>query len=321
MSGRILVIGGTGTMGARVVARLLTTTLSTVTVLSRSPDSPRVRALAESGGDRVIVRPGNLDDPNSIRDAMRGVGWVFCNTDFFATASVPGEIGQGITALEAARDAGVERFVYSSLDSAAALTGGTIPVPHFDAKAAVAAWITAQRSDEMMRQTVDGWFTKHVSVLTTAPYYENLTTRLAPARGRLSDGRDGLIFTLPLGDSGRYPLIGLDDIAWFADFMLHSWQSWGARDLAVAADSLTGHQIARTVEDVTGTPAEYVELPLDVLQASIPGVGHDYAAMARFIQHHDLVTETRDLPMLRRIHPEIRTFADWLRASGAFTTG
>ncbi|MER6694398.1 hypothetical protein [Streptomyces minutiscleroticus] len=34
----------------------------------------------------------------------------------------------------------------------------------------------------------DGWYSRHVAVLVTAPYYENLHT-LAPQRTRLPDGR------------------------------------------------------------------------------------------------------------------------------------
>ncbi|HWO61280.1 MAG TPA: hypothetical protein VNO31_14725 [Umezawaea sp.] len=32
----------------------------------------------------------------------------------------------------------------------------------------------------MMREEVDGWYTHHVSVLTTAPYFENFHLGLVP---------------------------------------------------------------------------------------------------------------------------------------------
>ncbi|OCF86106.1 NmrA family NAD(P)-binding protein [Nocardia brasiliensis] len=309
-----LVVGGTGAMGGAVVRRLLRSPGDTVTVLTRDPRSDKAAGLVAGGGGRVRVRQGDLDDPDSIRAAVADVEWVFCNTDFWSGASVLGEYRRGLAVLEAARAARVERFLWSSLDSAVTRTGGSIPVPHFDAKAAVAAHIDMLRSDEMMREVDDGWYSEHVSILTTAPYFENLRERLAPQQDLLADGRSGLVFALPLGN-GRYPLIGLDDIAWFADFMFRHWQSWGARDLAVIADSLTGDEIAAAVERVTGTPCRYRAIPPDALRASMPGVGHDYAAMFRFFQARDVIGLDRNLAHLRQLHPELMTFEDWLRAS------
>jgi hypothetical protein len=72
---------------------------------------------------------------------MRGVDRVFADTNFFAAADVLTEYRQGADLLAAAREAGVDRFIRSSLDAAATLTGGANPVPHYDTKAAVAAHI------------------------------------------------------------------------------------------------------------------------------------------------------------------------------------
>ncbi|MEV0405489.1 NmrA/HSCARG family protein [Actinoallomurus sp. NPDC050550] len=313
--GDTLVIGGTGAMGRRVVSRLLESPDATVAVLTRDPRSERATDLLARGGGRVRMLQGHLDDPGSIHAAVSDVDQVFCNTDFFSSGSVLGEHRQGITVLEAAKAAGVERFIWSSLDSAVTLTNGAIPVPHYDAKAAVAAHINLLRSEEMMREEKDGWYSEHVSILTTSPYFENLRVRLAPGRGPLPDGRSGLLFSLPLG-TGKYPLIGLDDIARFSDFMFKHWQSWGSRDLAVTGDSLTGEEIAATFERVTGTPCGYNPVPLDVLRSSIPDVGHDYSAMFQFFQARDVFGLDRDIPLLREIHPEMMTFEGWLRWTG-----
>ena len=167
-----------------------------------------------------------------------------------------------------------------------------------------------------MRREGDGFFTHHVSILTTAPYFENLAGKLAPTRRSPRDDCDELRFDLPLG-SGRYPLIALDDIAWFVDHMLCHWQSWGARDLAVVGDSLTGREIAATVEEVAGIACEYEDLPLEVLAASMPGFGHDYAALATFLQSRDVFALDRDIIALRRLHPGLQTFRDWLGGGGA----
>ncbi len=123
------------------------------------------------------------------------------------------------------------------------------------------------------------------------------------------------MFGIPLGE-GRYPLIGLDDIAWFAAHTFDHWHTGESRDLAIAADSLTGPEIAAAFERVTGTPAAYVPVPLDVLRSSVPDFGHDLAAMFEFFQTRDLVALDRDLPSLRALHPGLLGFEEWLRATG-----
>ncbi|MGV9855964.1 NmrA family NAD(P)-binding protein [Streptomyces sp. NPDC003442] len=303
---RILVVGGTGAMGGHVIQRLLTTTDTAITVPTRDPGSAHATELAATAPDRVeLVHSDTAGLDVLVERADR----VFANTDFFATGSAVGEYRQGLHLLAAAEAAGVERFIWSSLDSAVSLTGH--PVPHFDSKAAVAAHIDLMRSEEMLRKETDGWYTNHVSVLTTAPYFENLRYRLTPQ----PDGRGGLTFTLPLG-AAHYPLIALDDIAWFTGHMFDNWQSWGARDLAVIGDSLTGDEIAATFARVTGVPSAYTPMPHDDLRAALPDFGHDYVAMFQFFADRDLYTRDRDITLLRRLHPDVMTFEGWLRRTG-----
>ncbi|WP_263406812.1 NmrA family NAD(P)-binding protein [Streptomyces kanamyceticus] len=105
-------------------------------------------------------------------------------------------------------------------------------------------------------------------------------------------------------------------MAWFACHMFDNWQSWGARDLAVIGDSLTGDEIAAAFARVTGTPSAYVPMPHDELHAAVPDFSHDYAAMFQFFADRDLYARDRDIPLLRRLHPDLMTFEDWLRHTG-----
>lgn len=310
---KALVIGGTGTMGAAVARRLAARPDTDVAVLTRDPAGDRAKAV-QAAGDIELVR-GDLDDQAALDAAMNGVGAVFCNTDFFSTASPSSEHEQGLRALEAAERAGVDQFVWSSLDSAVTLTDGRIPVPHYDAKAAVEAHIGLRRSGEMMRQETDGWYSRHVAVLVTAPYYENFQGGMAPTAGELPDGRNGVTFHIPMG-TGAYPLIAVDDIAWYTAHVLDNWERWAGRTLRIVGDSLTGEQVAKTFEAVTGVPAAYDDLPLDALRAMIPGVGHDLAAMFEFFQDYDVASRARDIAALRAIHPELMSFDGWLRSTG-----
>jgi len=310
---RVLIIGGTGAMGARVARRLADRPGTEVSVLTRDPGSER--ATAVQSDKRVRLLRGDLNDPAGLRAAMSGVDEVFCNTDFFSTLSPASEYEQGLQALNAAQKVGVGKFVWSSLDNAATLTDGRIPVPHYDAKAAVEAHIGLRRSEEMMRQEIDGWYTRNVAVLVTAPYYENFQAGLAPTAGELPDGRDGVTFNIPLGSSS-YPLVALDDIAWFGEHVLERWDRWAGRTLRIVGDSPTGLEIAATFERVTGIASAYEDLPLQALQDMVPGVGHDLAAMFAFFQDFDVAGRARDVHALREIYPDLMTFEGWLLATG-----
>jgi len=151
MTSTTLVIGATGAMGRPVVRILLSDPDRNVRIFTRDPTGRQARALVEAGQGRVEVATGSVDDEASLAAAMAGAAAVFCNTDFFSTASPLREYEQGLRVLRAAQAAGVDHLVWSSLDNAAVITGGRVPVPHYDAKGAVEAWIGLMRSEEFMR--------------------------------------------------------------------------------------------------------------------------------------------------------------------------
>lgn len=311
----ILLIGGTGAMGSAVLQALLERTAYDVRILTRDPDSARARGLVEAGGRRVGLMRGNLDDAESLVAAMTGIEAVFCNTDFWSSGNPVREYQQGLNALNAARAANIEHFIWSSLDSAIGLTNGHVAAPHFDSKAAVEGWINLMQADEFMRKDTNGWFSRSVSVLVTTPYFQNFQFRVLPIPGKLSDGRNGLIFNIALG-KGRYPLIALEDIGWFVCQMLEDRDRWAGRTLRVIGEALSGQDIASTFERMTGIPAEYRDVPLQTLRDNMPDTGHDLAGMFEFFQKFDVQDRARDVAELRRIHPQLMNFAGWLKASG-----
>ncbi|MEJ0091884.1 MAG: NmrA family NAD(P)-binding protein [Methylocella sp.] len=99
---KILVIGGTGTVGSLVVQGLVAKGFSPL-VLSRSP------AKAAKLPEGAILVAGDLLDPYAARDAFKDVDRVF-----MVNAASTSEAFEGVTAVLLAKDAGVKRFVYSS---------------------------------------------------------------------------------------------------------------------------------------------------------------------------------------------------------------
>jgi uncharacterized protein YbjT (DUF2867 family) len=311
----ILVIGATGAMGRPIVRRLLADENNwRIRALTRNPESSHAQELLEMGanGNRVELVKGDTNDLASVAAAMSGIYGVFCNTNFWQDCMVTTEREQGLQMLEAARQAGVQHFVYSSLDSCVTLSHGRIPVPHFDAKAAVEHEINWRRSDEFMRQEADGWYSRHVTVLVTLPYIENVKQFAVPERGTLSDGREGVIFRLPLADA-QWSMVALDDIAFFTAYVFAHPDEWGGRTLPIGSDSLTFQEIAAILERVSGVPAEYRPMTLEEYAAlGFPNV-HDVINMLRFCIEYGM---PRSRESLRKIHPDLMTFEQWVKKTG-----
>ena len=113
----ILVTGATGTVGRQVVEQLVKRGAD-VRALVRDPAKANFPA-------SVAVAQGDLLDVDSLRSALSGV-----STLFLLNAVVPDEFTQALTALNLAREAGIERFVYLSVIHSDLY----VNVPHFAGK-------------------------------------------------------------------------------------------------------------------------------------------------------------------------------------------
>lgn len=317
----ILVFGATGAMGSYVVKHLLKDKENNwqIRAFTRNPDSSHARSLVEQNRDslgyaernRVELTQGDLNDYDSITAAMKDVYGVFCNTNFWVGGSVATERKIGLDVLDVARKAEVQHFIYSSLDACAHISQGKVPVPHFDAKASVEHEIDWRRSEEFMQQE-PGWYSSSVSVLKTLAYFENLFAFMRPQQGKLSDGREGLIFSVPAADA-PYPFIALDDIGWFTTYMFAHRDTWVGRTLEVGGDRLSFARLAAIFEKVTRIPAEYQPMSdEDFLALDMPNV-HDPLNQFRF---HRQYGPYRNHEELKKIHPKLMNFEAWLRHSG-----
>src|ERR1035438_4145980 len=110
----ILVTGATGQQGGAVARHLLKQPSFAVRALTRDSAKPAARALEQSGAE--VIR-GDLDDPAAVRRALEGVYGVF-SVQNFMEAGFDGEIRQGKLIADAAKAAGAQHFVYSSVVSA-----------------------------------------------------------------------------------------------------------------------------------------------------------------------------------------------------------
>src|SRR5258708_32420799 len=87
---RVLVVGATGKQGGAVAQHLLGAGML-VRALTRNPDKPAARTLADRGAEDVA---GDLGDADSVRRALAGVSAGFCVTHFYE-ARYAREVSQG----------------------------------------------------------------------------------------------------------------------------------------------------------------------------------------------------------------------------------
>ena len=125
----ILITGATGQQGG-ATARALAGKGFTLRAMTRNPGSAAARALAAATGAELVK--GELDDEASLKAALSGAWGAYAVQNTW-TAGVEGEEAQGKRLATAAREAGVQHFVYASVASADRKTG----IPHFDNKARV----------------------------------------------------------------------------------------------------------------------------------------------------------------------------------------
>src|SRR5260370_34332777 len=121
----VFVTGATGKQGGSVVRHMVGRSWN-LRALTRDSHSRAARALRDQG---VEVVQGALEDPASFEAALRGVYGVYSVQDFW-TVGAKREVIQGKNLADAAKRAGVEHFVYSSVGGAERNTG----IDHWESK-------------------------------------------------------------------------------------------------------------------------------------------------------------------------------------------
>lgn len=277
ISSPILVLGGTGRQGG-ATARELLRRGHAVRVLVRDRQAVAARALGARGAELVL---GDLDDGVSLRSAMRDAHGVFSVQTFRGAGGVVAEERQGKAVADAAAACGVAHVVYSSVGGVERLSG----IPHFESK-----WRIEEYLNELGLP---------VTVLRPAMFYE-MFHDIAPR-----PANDRAMLGLWVRPEVPIQMIGVDDIGAFAADAFEQPEFWLGRRLEIAADELTGPQLAEAFARVTGVDTYYRGLPIDGLRAARA----DLAAMFEWLDRDGYHA---DLPELRRLRPDLRRFASWL---------
>jgi uncharacterized protein YbjT (DUF2867 family) len=272
----ILVMGATGQQGGAVLRHLQGKGF-TLRAMTRKPDGDKARALARAG---VEVLAGDFDDDASLARALAGAWGVFAVQNTWE-AGVEREEAQGKRVARAARTAGVQHFVYSSVGSAHRATG----IPHFENK-----W----RIEGVVREL---GFPSHV-ILRPVFFMENLVSPW------FLHG-DSLVSTLP--EETRLQMIAVDDIGKFGALVFEKAAAYNRREIDLAGDAITLPAAAAGLSEALGKKITYVKIPLDEVRKN----SEDFAIMLDWFVRVGYNADIEGVARETGIRP--RRFADWIR--------
>jgi len=289
----VCVLGATGAQGSSVCEALLKDGQYSVRGVSRNPDSKKSKALTERGVEMVR---GDTADKASLVLAFRHCFAVFGVTNYWDPSVGTKEFEHGKNIVDAAKEALVDHFVYSSLPNCHKVSGGKLEVPHFSLKADV---------EEYARNA--GLLS--CAFLQAGCYMQNFLTFWPP-----KVETDGTVnFVMALKQSCALSLFDVADTGAAFVSLLHNWKHWAGQSIPLCGSNMTPAEIVSTFQRVTGVPAKYTELPeaeLAVKDAELSDMFewfNDFSYFGPF-EKFEIGHECK----LARL----TTFEEWLRKSG-----
>ena len=273
----ILVTGATGQQGGAVARQLLSDGFN-VRIMTRNPDQDAVNELKEAGAEVVV---GNFDDADSLQAALDGVDGAFSvqNLD----SGIDTEEKWGIAFADAAKKAGLEHLVYTSVGSAEADTG----IPHFESK-----W----RIEEHIRD-----IGLPATILRPVFFMENWRfNKEAIENGQLPHA---------LSPDTKLQQVATEDIGKAAALAFGNPEKWIGRAVNLAGDEVTMEETAGALGKAIGKEVTYTQIPWDVLQQH---VGEEMTTMYRWFEDAGYTT---DIEGLRQEIPDLQSLDGFLEKS------
>ncbi|MEW2547594.1 NmrA family NAD(P)-binding protein [Streptomyces sp. NPDC047002] len=261
----VLVTGATGRQGGATARALLAAGVP-VRALVRDPGTDRARAVAARGAELVT---GDLADRGSLARAAEGARAVFSvQMPDLAGGGFEGELAQASHLVGAARDAGVEQFVHTSVSGAGQHTAApgwaegrwAAMEPYYAAKTGI--------QDRVREAGFRYW-----TLLKPGFFMENFLPSMEFLFPR---GVEGGLVSLLKPDT-RLSLVAVDDIGAAAAAALADPERFHRVELELASDYLSMTRIAEILSRTLGTELTAPDMTLDeAVAAGMPpmGAGH-----------------------------------------------
>lgn len=279
----VVVMGATGRQGGAVARGLLAEGWR-VRGVTRSPDSPKARELAQLG---IELARADMADLVSLRRACDGAYGVFTVQNPMISGS-EGEMLQGRNVADAAVDAGVSHVVYGSAGPGVPNTG----VESWDVKLELAAYVRGRGLP--------------LTVLRPMAFMELMTDRdLYPPVA--------VWYLMPrlAGEDRPLPWLSADDLGAIAVRAFGDPDSYVGADLALAADRRTLAECRQIWRRVTGRHPRRFPMPRWLFERF---TGQDLTRMWEWLAVHDVEA---DVEATRAHHPAAVTVEEFVRSRAA----
>ena len=243
-SPRLLVTGATGQLGGLVIDALLKTTpASEIAGLVREGEHGAASKADPLKSRGVETRPGDYDDPASLRSAFVGIERLL----FISSSSMEGRVAQHRKVVEAARAAGVSLIAYTSV-----LHADRSPLGLAEDHRQTEALLAASGTPFVLLR--NGWYTEN--------YMASLPAALA---------HNAL---LGAAGEGRIASAARVDYAAAAAAVLVSAEAQAGRTYELAGDTAyTLAELAAEASRQTGREIAYSNLPEAEYKAALLGAG------------------------------------------------
>lgn len=278
---KVLVIGGTGTVGKQVVRDLQAAGVEIALVT-------RDEAKAQSMHPNVHVLKGSTLDQAFVRGVFKGYDAVF-----MLNPSSQTETHEGLMAVNGARLCGVRRFVYMSVQEA----DSAQYLPHFGAKVPI---------ENVVKTSGMEW-----TILRPNNFHQN-------EQWFKSAILDYGVYPQPLGDVGLHR-VDVRDISAVAVIALTTGRLNGQMLDLVGPEVWTGPATAELWTRLLGKPIRYIGHDMDAWEVMfrqwVPDwLVFDWRMMYEYFQEHGLKGTPQDIERLTKIlgRPLIR-FEDYAK--------
>lgn len=303
----IAIAGATGAQGGGLAQAILSDKSGefTVRALTRDPNSDKAKALADLGAEIVAA---DLHNKSEVLRAFDGVHGAFCVTFFWAHMSVQKEQLEARNMAEAAREAGVQHVIWSTLedvrkwvplsDDRMPTIDGKYKCPHLDSKGEM---------DQVFRD-----LGVPTTFLLTSFYWDNLIYfGMGPSKG--PDGRYAITFPM---DDQKLPGIAAEDIGRCALGIFRKGGDLIGKTVGIAGEHLTGSEMAAKLGKALKLDVAYNAVSPDVFRSfGFPGAV-DLGNMFQFKRDfNEYYCGARDLAFSRSVNPRLQTFDAWLAAN------
>ena len=254
----IAVIGATGSQGKGVVNVLIKEGTFKVRAITRNPDN-------YSGKAQEVIK-ADLTDLSSLTEAFKGSHGVFVVTNFWEGAD---EIAQGKTAIQAAKNAGVNHFIWSTLPDVEMISNGKFDVPHFTGKAKV---------DELVKEA--GF--ENYTFVQPPFYFQNLTGQMGAQPQQ--DGSIG--WTLPIDPTVKgIHMSDINDLGKVvAGAFLNPAKVGNGNYLSLATEFNSFNDILEAFK-ANGKEYSFNQVPVEVFSSFFEGAGEIAQMLAYFEAH------------------------------------